>query len=53
MKSVDLFAGADGLLVMKRNIRFLLDEFSKRFISGPNFPSGKSNSIAPLKGFSG
>jgi hypothetical protein len=26
---------------MKRNIRFSLDEFSQRFISGPNLPSGE------------
>ena len=27
-------------LILKRNIRFSLDEFSQRFISGPNLPSG-------------
>lgn len=27
-------------LVMKRNLRFSLSEFSQRFISGPNLPSG-------------
>ena len=28
-------------LLMKRNIRFSIDEFSQRFISGPNLPSGE------------
>jgi hypothetical protein len=27
-------------LIMKRNLRFSLEEFSERFISGPNLPSG-------------
>ena len=27
-------------LILKRNLRFSLDEFSQRFISGPNLPSG-------------
>lgn len=33
--------GEQRSLVMKRNIRFSLDEFSQRFISGPNLPSGE------------
>lgn len=33
--------GKQRSLVMKRNIRFSLDEFSQRFISGPNLPSGE------------
>lgn len=32
--------GEQRSLVMKRNIRFSLSEFSRRFISGPNLPSG-------------
>jgi Restriction endonuclease NotI len=32
--------GEQRSLVLKRNIRFSLDEFSQRFISGPNLPSG-------------
>lgn len=32
--------GEQRTLLMKRNIRFSLDEFSQRFISGPNLPSG-------------
>lgn len=32
--------GEQRTLLLKRNIRFSLDEFSKRFISGPNLPSG-------------
>jgi Restriction endonuclease NotI len=27
-------------LIMKRNIKFSLDEFSQRFVSGPNLPAG-------------
>jgi hypothetical protein len=27
-------------LIMKRNLRFSLEEFFERFISGPNLPSG-------------
>jgi hypothetical protein len=33
--------GEQRLILMKRNIRFSLDEFSQRFISGPNLPSGE------------
>lgn len=33
--------GKQRSLLMKRNIRFSLDEFSQRFISGPNLPSGE------------
>jgi hypothetical protein len=33
--------GEQRTIVMKRNIRFLLEEFSQRFISGPNLPSGE------------
>lgn len=33
--------GEQRSLVLKRNIRFSLDEFSQRFISGPNLPSGE------------
>lgn len=33
--------GEQRKLLMKRNIRFSLDEFSQRFISGPNLPSGE------------
>lgn len=33
--------GEQRTIVMKRNIRFSLDEFSQRFISGPNLPSGE------------
>ncbi len=32
--------GEQRSLIMKRNIRFSLKEFSERFISGPNLPSG-------------
>jgi len=33
--------GEQRSIVMKRNIRFSLEEFSQRFISGPNLPSGE------------
>lgn len=33
--------GEQRKLLMKRNIRFSLDEFSQRFISGSNLPSGE------------
>lgn len=33
--------GEQRTLQIKRNIRFSLDEFSQRFISGPNLPSGE------------
>lgn len=33
--------GEQRSILMKRNIRFSLDEFSQRFISGPNLPSGE------------
>ncbi|MEI6421356.1 MAG: restriction endonuclease, partial [Lentisphaerota bacterium] len=33
-------------LLKKRNIRFSLDEFSQRFISGPNLPSGEQLDMA-------
>lgn len=33
--------GEQRTIIMKRNIRFSLDEFSQRFISGPNLPSGE------------
>jgi len=32
--------GEQRSLILKRNIRFSLEEFSQRFISGPNLPSG-------------
>ena len=32
--------GEQQSLILKRNIRFSLEEFSQRFISGPNLPSG-------------
>lgn len=38
--------GEPRTLLMKRNIRFSLDEFSQRFISGPNLPSGEQLDIA-------
>jgi hypothetical protein len=38
--------GEPRTLLMKRNIRFSLDEFSQRFISGPNLPSGELLDIA-------
>jgi len=33
--------GEQRKLLIKRNIRFSLDEFSQRFISGPNLPTGE------------
>jgi hypothetical protein len=43
--SMDLSApvahGKQRILVGKRKIRVSLDEFSQRFISGPNLPSGE------------
>ena len=33
--------GEQRTLLMKRNIRFSLDEFSQRFVAGPNLPSGE------------
>ena len=33
--------GEQRTLLMKRNIRFSLDEFSQRFIAGPNLPKGE------------
>jgi hypothetical protein len=38
--------GQQRSLIMKRNIRFSLDEFSQRFISGPNLPSGVQLDLA-------
>ncbi len=32
--------GVQRTLILKRNLRFSLEEFSQRFISGPNLPSG-------------
>ena len=32
--------GEQRTLILKRNLRFSLEEFSQRFISGPNLPSG-------------
>jgi Restriction endonuclease NotI len=45
--------GEQRSLIMKRNIRFSLEEFSKRFISGPNLPSGEQldNAVKRVLGF--
>ena len=46
--------GEQRSLLMKRNIRFSLDEFSQRFISGPNLPSGEllDNAVKRVLGVS-
>jgi len=36
-------------LILKRNFRFLLEDFSKRFVSGPNLPSGQEMDDAVRK----
>lgn len=38
--------GEQRSLILKRNLRFSLDEFSQRFISGPNLPSGLQLDVA-------
>lgn len=42
--------GKQRCLVSKREIRFKLDEFSKRFISGANLPTGEELDYAVRKG---
>jgi Restriction endonuclease NotI len=46
--------GEQRSMVMKRNIRFSLEEFSQRFIAGPNLPSGEQldNAVMRVLGLS-
>jgi hypothetical protein len=46
--------GEQRSIIMKRNICFSLEEFSKRFISGPNLPSGEQldNAVMRVLGLS-
>jgi hypothetical protein len=46
--------GEQRSMIMKRNIRFSLEEFSQRFIAGPNLPSGDQldNAVMRVLGLS-
>jgi hypothetical protein len=41
--------GEQRSLILKRNLRFSLEEFSQRFISGPNLPSGSQLDAAVMR----
>lgn len=41
--------GEQRSIVMKRNIRFSLEEFSRRFVSGPNLPCGEQLDSAVMR----